>query len=83
VLYGVFERLFQGPAIATADDKHALRVGVGDHGGVDKHLVVEVLIDFRSLHGVVQNQHAAEHRADGHLHALIRRAMIVQDVVYL
>ena len=56
--------------LTSTGDKHAGRVGMGNHAGVDQRLVIGEFVHLCRLGLAVENQRAAKSRAVHHLDVL-------------
>ena len=73
--------LAQHTAIATTDDQHLLRVGVGVHGKVSDHLLVGELVPLGALDDVVQDEDGAVVGGLEDEDILVLALLVVQDLL--
>ena len=76
----VLQRFFERAAVAAADDEDALRLAMGQDGGMGQHLVVEELVGLRRLDDAVQHQHPAECGVLEDEEVLVIRLFVVENV---
>mmetsp|Transcript_23336 Transcript_23336/g.64748 ORF Transcript_23336/g.64748 Transcript_23336/m.64748 type:complete len:205 (-) Transcript_23336:147-761(-) len=79
----VAEDLAGSGAFPSSADEHRLGVGVVQHGGMDKELVVHSLIKFRTLRLPVQQENLSKSRGLHQCHLLELALASVQDPGHL